>query len=93
MNAREDHPHPAAAGRRAVSVSWREQPGFVGGESSVSYPEPAAHRSRSHMISVLATPGTVARDYTRELVRTYAAHCDVTLVGSSQLASADRSTR
>jgi glutamate racemase len=49
--------------------------------------KPAASRSRSHMISVLATPGTVARDYTHELVRTYAAHCDVTLVGSSQLAS------
>jgi len=36
---------------------------------------------------VLATPGTVARDYTRDLVRTYAAHCEVTLVGSSALAS------
>ena len=39
------------------------------------------------MISVLATPGTVARDYTHDLVRTYAAHCDVTLVGSTRLAS------
>ena len=38
------------------------------------------------MISVLATPGTVSRDYTRDLVRTYAAHCDVTLVGSDCLA-------
>jgi glutamate racemase len=49
--------------------------------------KPAASQSRSGLISVLATPGTVARDYTRELVRTYAAHCVVTLAGSSLLAS------
>lgn len=48
--------------------------------------KPAAERSSSKMISVLATPGTVARDYTHELVRTYAAHCAVTLVGSNRLA-------
>jgi glutamate racemase len=49
--------------------------------------KPAATRSASKLISVLATPGTVARDYTHDLVRTYAAHCDVTLVGSTRLAS------
>ena len=48
--------------------------------------KPAASRSRSGLISVLATPGTVARDYTRDLVRTYAAHCVVTLAGSGELA-------
>ncbi|MGH6813776.1 MAG: glutamate racemase, partial [Methylocella sp.] len=48
--------------------------------------KPAASLSRSGLISVLATPGTVARDYTRELVRTYAAHCAVTLAGSRVLA-------
>jgi glutamate racemase len=48
--------------------------------------KPAASQSRSGLISVLATPGTVARDYTRELVRTYAAHCVVTLAGSRVLA-------
>ena len=48
--------------------------------------KPAATQSRSKLISVLATPGTVARDYTHDLVRTYAAHCDVTLVGSTKLA-------
>jgi glutamate racemase len=48
--------------------------------------KPAAGFSQSKMISVLATPGTVSRDYTRDLVRTYAAHCDVTLVGSDCLA-------
>ncbi len=49
--------------------------------------KPAAAQSASKLISVLATPGTVARDYTHDLVRTYAAHCDVTLVGSTKLAS------
>jgi glutamate racemase len=48
--------------------------------------KPAATQSHSKLISVLATPGTVARDYTHDLVRTYAAHCDVTLVGSTRLA-------
>jgi glutamate racemase len=38
------------------------------------------------MISVLATPGTVARDYTRALVRDFAAGCEVTLVGAPNLA-------
>lgn len=56
---------------------------FVGTVPAV---KPAAALSRSQMISVLATPGTVTRDYTRDLVRTYAAHCDVTLVGSDLLA-------
>ncbi len=57
---------------------------FIGTVPAV---KPAANQSRSKLISVLATPGTVARDYTHDLVRTYAAHCDVTLVGSTQLAS------
>ena len=35
---------------------------------------------------MLATPGTVARDYTRGLIETYAGGCDVTLVGSTRLA-------
>ncbi len=49
--------------------------------------KPAASQSRSKLISVLATPGTVARDYTRDLVRAYAADCRVTLIGSTSLAS------
>ena len=56
---------------------------FVGTVPAV---KPAAALSRSQMISVLATPGTVTRDYTHDLVRTYAAHCNVTLVGSDRLA-------
>lgn len=46
----------------------------------------AAAMSRSRSISVLATPGTVRRDYTRELIATHAADCRVTLVGAPDLA-------
>ncbi len=49
--------------------------------------KPAAERSVSGLISVLATPATVARDYTRTLIREYAGDCEVTLVGSSRLAA------
>ncbi len=56
---------------------------FVGTVPAI---KPAAGRSRSQMISVLATPGTVARDYTRDLVQSFAAHCRVQLVGSKSLA-------
>ncbi|MDJ1158428.1 glutamate racemase [Chelatococcus sp. SYSU_G07232] len=57
---------------------------FVGTVPAV---KPAAAVSRSRRISVLATPGTVARDYTQDLVRTYAGDCQVTLVGSRHLAA------
>jgi glutamate racemase len=57
---------------------------FVGTVPAI---KPAAKLSRSKMITVLATPGTVAREYTRELVREYAADCIVELVGSQRLAS------
>ncbi len=57
---------------------------FVGTVPAI---KPAAELSRSRLVSVLATPATVARDYTHDLVRTYAAHCEVTLVGSAMLAS------
>jgi glutamate racemase len=56
--------------------------------------KPAAKASRSGLISVLATRGTVARDYTKALVRDHAAECEVTLVGSSRLAPiAERAMR
>ncbi len=57
---------------------------FVGTVPAI---KPAATASRSWLVSVLATPGTVARDYTRDLIREYAAHCEVTLIGSTALAS------
>ena len=57
---------------------------FVGTVPAI---KPAALQSRSKRITVLATPGTVARDYTRDLIGTYAAGCRVTLVGSRRLAA------
>jgi glutamate racemase len=56
---------------------------FVGTVPAI---KPAAAASRSGLISVLATRGTVARDYTHALVRDHAANCQVTLVGSPELA-------
>ena len=56
---------------------------FVGTVPAI---KPAASASRSGLVSVLATPGTVARDYTRALVRDFASSCEVTLVGSARLA-------
>ena len=57
---------------------------FVGTVPAI---KPAAARSRSRLISVLAPPGTVARDYTRALIDSFAGDCRVTLVGSTRLAS------
>lgn len=57
---------------------------FVGTVPAV---KPAAERSRARLISVLATPGTVARDYTRALIDAFATDCAVTLVGSDRLAA------
>jgi glutamate racemase len=48
--------------------------------------KPAALASRTGRITVLATPGTVARDYTRDLIETYASGCKVNLVGARRLA-------
>ncbi len=66
-----------------LRAAWPELP-FVGTVPAV---KPAAIHSVSKLISVLATPATVARDYTHELIRQYASHCEVTLVGASRLAS------
>ncbi len=60
---------------------------FVGTVPAI---KPAAAATRSGLISVLATPGTVARDYTRGLVSTYAGGCNVTLVGATGLAALAR---
>lgn len=49
--------------------------------------KPAAAISRSRLISVLATPGTAARDYTRSLVAEHGQGCEFTLVGSERLAA------
>jgi glutamate racemase len=56
---------------------------FVGTVPAI---KPAAERTRSGLISVLATPGTVKRAYTRELIQSFAAQRHVRLVGSQKLA-------
>ena len=56
---------------------------FVGTVPAI---KPAAERTRSGVVAVLATPGTVKRQYTRDLIRDYAGRCHVRLVGSSNLA-------
>ncbi|NIX76552.1 glutamate racemase [Microvirga terricola] len=56
---------------------------FVGTVPAI---KPAALATKSKKITVLATPGTVARDYTRDLIETYAAGCEVNLIGSRRLA-------
>jgi len=48
--------------------------------------KPAAEQSKSKLISVLATQGTVKRDYTASLIRDFAGECDVTLVSARLLA-------
>jgi glutamate racemase len=47
--------------------------------------KPAAIRSRSKVIGLLATPGTVSRPYTHDLIRQHAAECVVIKVGTSEL--------
>lgn len=49
--------------------------------------KPAASLSRSRLVSILATPGTVARDYTRALLAEFAADMEVALIGSTNLAA------
>ena len=49
--------------------------------------KPAAERTASGQISVLATPGTVQRDYTKGLISTFASNVNVRLVGSEKLAT------
>lgn len=56
---------------------------FVGTVPAI---KPAAERTRSGLVSVLATPGTVKRDYTKELIKEFASQCNVRLVGSHRLA-------
>jgi glutamate racemase len=57
---------------------------FVGTVPAI---KPAAERTASGLVSVLATPGTVKRQYTRDLIREWATKCHVRLVGSDRLAS------
>jgi glutamate racemase len=57
---------------------------FVGTVPAI---KPACAQSKTKRISVLATSGTVRRDYTRDLIEKFAGDCRVTLVGAEMLAS------
>ncbi|EAU40302.1 glutamate racemase [Fulvimarina pelagi HTCC2506] len=57
---------------------------FVGTVPAI---KPAAERTRSGLVSVLATPGTVRRQYTQDLIDQWASRVSVKLVGSVALAS------
>jgi glutamate racemase len=56
---------------------------FVGTVPAI---KPACAASKTGRVSVLGTEATVAREYTRALIRDYAGDCQVTLVGSRHLA-------
>lgn len=56
---------------------------FVGTVPAI---KPACAASQSRLVSVLGTEATVAREYTRALIRDFGQGCDVTLVGSRRLA-------
>lgn len=47
--------------------------------------KPAALQSQSKVIGLLATPGTIKRDYTDELIGEFARDCQIIRVGSSEL--------
>ena len=66
-----------------LRARWPEL-AFVGTVPAI---KPAAAASLTRRIAVLATPGTVARDYTHDLVRSFAAGCAVDLVGAPRLAA------
>jgi glutamate racemase len=57
---------------------------FVGTVPAI---KPACAASLTRRVSVLGTEATVAREYTRALIRDYAQGCAVTLVGSTKLAA------
>jgi len=47
--------------------------------------KPAAKVSKTKVIGLLATPGTVKRDYTQQLIDDFAPDCRVIAIGSSEL--------
>lgn len=57
---------------------------FVGTVPAI---KPACASSKTRRVSVLGTRGTVKREYTRRLIADFAQDCEVTLVGSAELAS------
>src|SRR5205814_9395543 len=49
--------------------------------------KPACASSKTKRVSVLGTRGTVKREYTKRLIDDFAQGCEVTLVGSAELAA------
>ena len=49
--------------------------------------KPAALKSKKKIIALLATPGTIHREYTENLIKKYANDCEVLKIGSAKLAS------
>lgn len=47
--------------------------------------KPAAKLSQTKVIGLLATPGTINRQYTRHLIQKFARNCQIISVGSSEL--------
>jgi glutamate racemase len=62
----------------------RYQVPFVGTVPAI---KPACAGSKSKRVSVLGTKGTVKREYTKGLIRDFAQGCEITLVGSADLAA------
>jgi glutamate racemase len=56
---------------------------FVGTVPAI---KPAAAQSKSRIVGVLATPGTVSREYTHGLINSFASHCHVVLHGAGRMA-------
>jgi len=57
---------------------------FVGTVPAI---KPACASSKTKRVSVLGTKGTVKREYTKRLIHDFAKGCEVTLVGSAELAA------
>ena len=56
---------------------------FVGTVPAI---KPAAAQTKSGIVGVLATPGTVKREYTHGLIHSFASHCQVVLHGAKRMA-------
>lgn len=57
---------------------------FVGTVPAI---KPACAASKTKLVSVLGTEATVAREYTRRLIRDFGQGCEIALIGSARLAS------
>jgi glutamate racemase len=57
---------------------------FVGTVPAI---KPACAGSKSRRVSVLGTRGTIKREYTKTLIKDFAQGCEITLVGSTDLAA------